>query len=86
MALLVVITIRPVKARVDWEMMPLRQTIHPPNRDRLISSGLDGRTGIDAVISPNQSRAEIAMKLLAKLGHDDFQCRCTTPTYRFGDW
>jgi hypothetical protein len=67
MVLLVVITMRPVKAMVNYEMMPVRQTIHPPNHDRLVSSGLDGRTGVDAVISPNRSRAEITMELLAKL-------------------
>jgi hypothetical protein len=70
----------PVKTVIDWEMMPLRQTIHPPNRDRLVSAGFDGRARIEAVISPNHSRPEVAMELLAELGHDDFQRRGAAPT------
>jgi hypothetical protein len=64
-----------MKAGVDLEMVPSGQTIHPSNRHCLISSRLDGWTRIDAVISPNHGRAEVAMELLAELGHDDFQCR-----------
>jgi hypothetical protein len=85
MALLLSITMRPMKAGVDLKMMPPGQTIHPPNRYWLVSARLDGRTRINAVVSPNRSRAEITMELLAKLGHDNFQRRCATPAYRFGN-
>jgi hypothetical protein len=79
MALLVIVVMRPVQAGVDFEVMAQRQTIHPPDGDRLVSSGVDGRTWKSAGVSPNKGGLEIAMELLPKLGHDDFQRRSAAP-------
>src|SRR5215471_21621732 len=65
--------------------MRARQVILPVHHDWRSAAGLDGRTGISAVVTPECCGRQVTVKLLLDLRHADRVDSSSRNQYR-GDW